>query len=67
MYLGGLVGIARRQGFRRDLLAPLWLCLGWISTAVCINLLEVFSESVTELGLRVTLGGYDGGFKAGVG
>ena len=48
MYLDGLVGIARRRGFRRDLLAPLWLCLRWISTAVCIKLMVVFSESVRE-------------------
>ena len=48
MYLAGLVGIAPRQGSRRDRHAPLWLSLGWISTAVCINLLVVFGESVRE-------------------
>ena len=46
MYLAGFVVIARRRGFTRDFLDLFGLCLGWISTAVCISPLLVFNESV---------------------
>ena len=61
MYLAGFVVIARRRGFTRDFRDLFGLCLGWISTAT-------FTPQVGKaLGLRITLGGYDGGFEAGVG